>query len=122
MYRDKDRAEREGMTKQWLPQTETYPMGKNQSLTLLMIFCYVCWQEPGITVLWVAPLAANGKRCRDPQPNIRWSSGSLVEELGEGLRDPMRTLTPQESQQSQLPWTLEGSQRLNQHRVSMGWT
>jgi hypothetical protein len=26
--------------------------------------------------------AADGNRCRDPQPNIRWISGSLVEEWG----------------------------------------
>ena len=26
-------------------------MGKKQSLTLLMIFCYACRQEPSITVL-----------------------------------------------------------------------
>ena len=56
--------------------------------------------------------AANGKRCRDPQPNIRWSSGSLSEELGKGLRD-RKMRTPQEDKQSQLTWTLGGLQRLN---------
>ena len=30
----------------------------------------------------------NGNRCRDPQPNIRWVSGSLVEEWEEELREP----------------------------------
>ena len=34
MSRDKDRAETEGITNQWLPQIETHPIGKNQSLTL----------------------------------------------------------------------------------------
>jgi hypothetical protein len=29
----------------------------------------------------------DGNRCKDPQSNIRWSSGSLVEKLGEGLKD-----------------------------------
>jgi hypothetical protein len=37
MCKDKDRAETEGMANQWLPQIETHPMDKNQSLTLLMI-------------------------------------------------------------------------------------
>jgi hypothetical protein len=36
----------------------------------------------------------NEKRCRDPQPIIRWSLGSLIEELEEGLRNPKRTRTP----------------------------
>ena len=35
--------------------------------------------------------AANRNRCRDPQLNIGCSLGSLVEELGEGLRDLKRT-------------------------------
>ena len=50
--------------------------------------------------------AANGKRYRDPQPNIRGSPGSPVEELGKGSRDLKRTGTPQEDQQSQLTWML----------------
>jgi hypothetical protein len=50
---------------------------------------------------------------RDPQPNIRWSSESLVEELVEGLRDLKEIGTPQEDQQSQLTYSLGGSQRLN---------
>ena len=62
--------------------------------------------------------AEDGNRCRDPQPNIRWCS-SLVEELREGLRDLKRTGTPQEDQQSQLTWTLRGSQRLNHQPKSM---
>jgi len=51
-------------------------------------------------------IATNGNRCRDPQPNIRWSSESLVEELGIGFRDLKRTGIPQEDQQNQLTWTL----------------
>ena len=30
--------------------------------------------------------AADGNRCRDTQPNIRQSSGNLVEDLGRGIR------------------------------------
>jgi hypothetical protein len=36
-----------------------------------------------------------------------------MEELGEGLKVPKRTVTPQENQQSHLSWTLSGTQRLN---------
>ena len=39
-----------------------------------------------------------------------------MEEMGEGLKDSKRTGTPQEDQQSQLTWTLGGSQRLNHQR------
>jgi hypothetical protein len=39
--------------------------------------------------------------------------GSPVEELRERLRDPNRRGIPQEDNQSQLIWTLLGSQRLN---------
>jgi len=31
---------------------------------------------------------ADTDRCRDPQQNSGWSSGSLKEEMGEGLRGP----------------------------------
>jgi hypothetical protein len=44
--------------------------------------------------------AADGNRCRDPQPNIMWSLGSPVEEWGEELREPERSRTPQENLQS----------------------
>jgi hypothetical protein len=58
-------------------------------------------------------------------PDIRWSSGNLTKELGEGLTDPKRIGTPQEDKQSQLIWTLGGSQRLNhqptgEYRLDLG--
>jgi hypothetical protein len=62
--------------------------------------------------------AASGKRCRDLHPIIRWSSGSLKEELGERSRDLKKTWTPKEEQQSQLTWTLGVCQRLNQQTES----
>jgi hypothetical protein len=37
---------------------------------------------------------------RDSLPNIRWSLMNLMEELKKRLRDPKRTGTPQEDQQS----------------------
>jgi hypothetical protein len=49
--------------------------------------------------------AADQNRFRDPQPNIRQSLGSLVEQLGEELRDPEGIGTPQEDQQSEQTWT-----------------
>jgi hypothetical protein len=30
---------------------------------------------------------ADSDGCREPQPNIEWCLGTLMEELGEGLRD-----------------------------------
>jgi hypothetical protein len=38
--------------------------------------------------------ALDVKRSRDPQSNIRWSSGSLVEESGIELREPEGSRTP----------------------------
>jgi hypothetical protein len=38
---------------------------------------------------WLHP-ATKGKRYRNSQPNIRWSSGSLMEELGKELKDLKR--------------------------------
>jgi hypothetical protein len=43
LFKDKDGTDTEVMANQGLPQPETHPMGKNQFLTLLMIFCYTCW-------------------------------------------------------------------------------
>lgn len=36
-YRNKDKAKTEGMSNQSLAQLEVHPMGKSQSLTILMI-------------------------------------------------------------------------------------
>ena len=47
-------------------------------------------------------------RCRYEQPNIGWTLGTLMEELGEGLKALKGIGTPQEDQQSQLTWTLGG--------------
>lgn len=51
MYRNKDRAEIEGMSNQCLSQPETHPMKESQPLTLLTIFCYACIEEFSIAVL-----------------------------------------------------------------------
>ena len=46
--------------------------------------------------------AVDGNRCRDPQPNIKWSLGRLLEELGDGLRNLEGIGIPQGSQQNKL--------------------
>jgi hypothetical protein len=51
-------------TQNWYPSH-----GKNQSLTLLMILCYACRQEPSITVLWEAPPISQWKEMHWPTPN-----------------------------------------------------
>jgi hypothetical protein len=38
---------------------------------------------------------ADSDRCRDPQPDSRWSFETLMEELGEGSRSPKGIGTPQ---------------------------
>ena len=65
--------------------------------------------------------AADGNRCRDPQPHIRWSLGSLIEELGEGLKDQKGTGIPQEDQERQDTWTHGGFQRLHHQTVITCW-
>ncbi|EDL37377.1 mCG1046215, partial [Mus musculus] len=60
-----------------------------------------------------------------PQSNIKWSLGTLVEELWEGLQALKEIGTLQEDQQSQLTWTTRGSQKLNHqpksiHRLDLG--
>jgi hypothetical protein len=52
--------------------------------------------------------ADDSDRYRHPQPNSGWSLGTLMEELGEGLRAMKGIETLQEDQQSQLTWTLWG--------------
>jgi hypothetical protein len=65
MCRNKDGAEIEGMANQWLTQIEIHPIGKKQSLILLMILCYACRQDPRVTDLWEGPLSSQWKQtCR----------------------------------------------------------
>ena len=89
------------------------PIGKYQFLILLIIFCYAADRSLALLSSERLHSAADWNRCRDPQPIIRWNSGSLMEELWEGLRAPKGIGTPQEDQQHLLTWTLGGSQRLS---------
>lgn len=43
------------MATQKLAQLETHPKVKHPALSLVVVLCYVCRQEPIITVLWQAP-------------------------------------------------------------------
>jgi len=106
----RDRGDGQPMT----AQLETHSIGKNQSLTLLMILCYACKQDPSI--LSFERLTETD---RDPQSNIRWSLGTLVDELGERLRDLEGIGTPHEDQQIQLIWVLGVSQRMNHQSKSI---
>lgn len=113
------------MDNQWLPQIQTHPMGKNQSLKLLMLLCYVYRQGPSVNVLWEALPSSQWKELRHPLLNIRWSAMSLMEELRKGLMNLKKTGYPQEDQQSQLTWTLAGHKRLNyqpnsEHGLDLG--
>jgi hypothetical protein len=58
--RDKNGAETEEMTDQWLAQ-------QAQSLTLLLILCCACRKEACLAVLWKALPAADWDRCRYSQ-------------------------------------------------------
>jgi hypothetical protein len=44
---------------------------------------------------WLYP-AANRNRCRYPQPNMGWTSGTIMEEFGEELKALKETRTQQE--------------------------
>jgi hypothetical protein len=82
MCREKRGTEMEGMVNWWLAQLETHPMGRNQSLTLLIILCYVCRQNPGIAILWELHPAVNRNRCShklDGAQGILWNSWERIE-------------------------------------------
>jgi hypothetical protein len=94
--------------KEWLTnqlaQLETHPMGKHQSLTLLMILCYAGkWELAWLSSERFYPVA-DSEGCRDTQPNRTWSLVTLREELGEGVRASKGIAAPQKD--SQLIWIL----------------
>lgn len=57
------------MANQEVAQLAIHPMGKHQSLTVIMIFCYACRQKPTMAVLLEA-LLCSLLRCRDSQSSI----------------------------------------------------
>jgi hypothetical protein len=74
----------ERMTSQCLDKIKAHLVGKNQSLTLLVVLCFACRQKPNFSLRFPTqkPMETDTE---DQQSNIRWSSGNLVKELGEGL-------------------------------------
>ena len=67
---------------------------REPTLTLTIIFCYTCRQEPSITVIERLHPAANENFCKDPLPYIKWSLGNLVEEAKKELKEPEGSRTP----------------------------
>jgi hypothetical protein len=88
MCRDKDKAEIQAISKQWLAYFETHPRRDSQALALLMVFCYVCRHEPSRTVIWEASSISWWKQMQRPLPNIRQRSGNVREEWGQNWGTP----------------------------------
>jgi hypothetical protein len=80
------------MINQLLSQLETHPMGKHQSLTLLMILCHACRQEPSITALWETPPSSWLKQT--PRPTESRQSRpvrGLGSKTGSNFRDSLHS-------------------------------
>jgi hypothetical protein len=99
-------AETEGMTKQYQVQLETHPMGKHQSLTLSMILCYACRQDPSMAVLMRLHPAADSERQR-PQSSIGRNMGTHGK-IGRKIEDSDKDRN--------------STGRPTNHRAYMGWT
>jgi hypothetical protein len=85
MYRDKNRDRGNGQPvtgTDWDPSLGQAPIPDTINDT-----CYACRQETSIAVLWEALPSSQWKEMERPTANIRWCWRSLMEELGEGLRD-----------------------------------
>jgi len=106
----------EGMSKQWLVHLEIHTVRESPPLTLLVIFCCTWRQEHSITLIW------DGKRCKDPQLNIRQSLGDIVEEGEKWLKKPERSRTVLENLKNQVTWDHRVSLRLNHQPESMHGT
>jgi hypothetical protein len=120
MCRNKDRAETQGMANPWVPQLKTHPMGKNQSLTLLMVLCYAC-REPSKIVLWEAPPSSQWKDVKTHTQTLDGTQGVLWK----SWEKDWGTWRGQGDQLNQLTWTLGGSQGLNhqpksEHSLDLG--
>ena len=85
------------------------PIGKCQFLTLLMVHCYVCMQEPLMGIFWDVQGVIDSDICRDSSKH--W----IVLKNSYG-RAGIKIEGPELDRNStgrQLPWTLWCSQRLN---------
>jgi hypothetical protein len=80
--------------REWLtdwPNLRSIPCERDiKSLTLYMILCCACRQEPSITVSWAASSSSvgDGRNIQRPTAKHRQSSGIVVEKWGIGLSEP----------------------------------
>ena len=99
-------------------------MRGSASLILLMIFCYVCRQEPSTT--FTREVSHSNGMERDVKAHSQtlgkaW--GTRWKRREEGLKEPEGSRTPQENLQNQLTWAHRGSEKPNcQPEGVMGWT
>ena len=94
----KDGAEFEGRPNQWLVELEIHAMQRRSPLTLLIILCYACRQEPHITVSWDASSTSRWRQMQ--RLTAKHLEGSLVEEWG--IEVSKSEETPHENLQNQL--------------------
>jgi hypothetical protein len=85
------------MANQWPAQIGICPMGRHQTLTLLLMLCCAHRQDPSRAVLWEALPAADSDRFStdaDTHRKTGWRLETPMEELGEGLKKLTRRATP----------------------------
>ena len=107
---------REWQTNNWA-QFETHPMGKHQSLALLMILCYACREETSITVF--RELLSSWQKGEAHGLALDRAHRVLCRHWGEGSRAIEVIGTPKKDQQSLLTWILREYQKLNHQPKSI---
>ena len=111
MCRGKDGAESEGVAK--LVNLETHAIRGSPPLTLLMILCYICRQEPSIIVIRETSPHKGWKQMQSPTAK-HWAESGESCRRGEGrIEEAGRSRTPQANLQNQLTWAGRDPQRLN---------
>ena len=112
-YRDKDGAEIEGIANNNWPNLK--PILWASTNPWHYKWCSIRLVDRSLAQLSAERLyaAVDWNRCKYPQPNTGWRSGTLMEKLGKVLSTLKGIGTPQEDQQCQLTWIPESSQRLS---------
>jgi hypothetical protein len=82
----KCRAETEGKSIHRLSHLGIHSIYSHQTLTIIWMPRNACWKEPDITVSWESQPETYKYRGGCSQPTIWLSMGSLMEELGKGLK------------------------------------
>ena len=80
-----EQTRREWMVHQWLGQLETHGTGESQSLTLLIILCCDCRQEPRITASWEASSSSMWKQMQKPIAKHQAELGESCEKIGDRI-------------------------------------